>query len=162
MVIKKISLLLFVLCLAQGPLFAMRPIEAKTNEPALNFSLLDLDGKPVSLSDFKDKPVFLFFWTTWCPYCRDALQDMNDTYEDLKKDGLDIVAINVGENQDKVVKFAKRYNLKYKVLLDADTAVSEEYEILGVPTYIIINNKGDIVFRGYRFPKNRLKALLTQ
>jgi peroxiredoxin len=161
-VIKKIFLILFVSCFIQGPLFAMKPLEAKINEPAINFSLPDLDGKQVSLSDFKDKPVFLFFWTTWCPYCREALKDMNDAYEELKKEGLDVLAINVGEHQDKVAKFAKGYNLKYKILIDVDTAVSEEYEILGVPTYIIIGKKGNITFRGYRFPKDRLKALLAE
>ena len=124
------------------------------------FQLTDLNDKAVSLSDYKGKKaVMLLFWTTWCPYCREELKTLNQEYAGLSKNSIELLAINVGEPQYKVDNFAKSRNLTFEVLLDKDTTVADAYELMGVPTYFVINKAGQIVSTGNHFPKEALKEL---
>ncbi|MDD2680145.1 MAG: TlpA disulfide reductase family protein [Candidatus Omnitrophica bacterium] len=127
---------------------------------APDFQLLDLNDQKVSLSDYKHKQaVVLFFWTTWCPYCREELRILNAEQQDLAKDAITLLAINVGESKHKVENFVKGRNLRFRVLLDETGRVTEIYDLLGVPSYIVVNSSGQIVFRGSHFPKEMLKEL---
>lgn len=129
---------------------------------ALDFKLLDMHGNTITLSSFNDKqPVVLFFWTTWCPYCRKELKMLNDIYPQWVKEGWELFAINVGEPAYRVDNFVKRYALNFKVLLDEDAAVASTYDILGVPTYFLIDKKGYIRFKDHYFPEKNAKNLVT-
>ncbi len=160
--IKKIFLIALSLILVQNFLFAAQPLRNKTPEPATNFTLLDLENKEFSLSDFKGKPVILFFWTTWCPYCRKELKQLNTMHAGLLKDGVELAAINVEEPPDKVQRFIGSYPFSYRVLLDIDAKVAGAYDILGVPTYILINKEGRIVFNNHYFPQKEYKDLILK
>ena len=130
--------------------------------PAPDFKLSDLDNKSFTLSGYKGKqPVIILFWTTWCPYCRDELKKINQMNEELKKDKVEVLAINAGESLSKVSKFIKSYNLTYPVLLDQDGSVSRSYGIFGVPTYVFIDNKGDIRLQENYFPEEEYKKIIS-
>ena len=136
---------------------------AKELDSAPDFRLLDLNQNTVLLSTYKDKqPVFLFFWTTWCPFCRKELKLLNQMHAELVKDGLEVLAINVGERPYKVANFVSSYQLTYKVLLDQDTNVASAYEVLGVPTYVLVNKKGVIRLTSHSFPKEKYKNLILE
>lgn len=159
---KKLILLVLFLFSLQVPGLAAQPIiKNKISQLAANFSLPDLNNKQVSLSDFKDKPVILLFWATWCPYCRQAIKTLNNMSAELKKTGLEVLLIDVGETAAKVESFIKYYNLTFRVLLDKDTQVSESYSILGVPTYIIIDRDSRIRYEGNSFPEKEYKSLVA-
>lgn len=129
-------------------------------KPAPLFSLSDLEGKAVSLSEYKGKKaVVLLFWTTWCPYCREELKTLNKEYPSLAKDSIELLTINVGEPKHKVDNFVKSHSLSFKVLLDKDSLVSEDYSLMGVPTYFVINKSGQIVSTGNHFPVSALREL---
>lgn len=83
-------------------------------------------------------------------------------YPVLVKDGLEVLMINLGESDYTVHKFAKNYNVIYRILLDKDTKVATAYGILGVPTYIFIDKKGHIRFEENYFPKEKYKALISE
>lgn len=142
----------------------------QANEPpvretslAPDFSLQDLGRNTFNLSSYRDKqPVILFFWTTWCPFCRRELKMLKDIYPQLQKDGSELLAISVGEPVYKVDNFVRGYALNFKVLLDKDIAVADAYDILGVPTYVLIDKKGRIVFRANYFPKEKYKELIYE
>ena len=130
---------------------------------AAEFKLGDLQGNTVSLSSYKgNSAVVLIFWTTWCPYCRVALNSLKRDVASLKDMGVELLAINVGESKLKVSNFASSHSLNFKVLLNEDTYVAYSYELLGVPTYFVINKAGRIVFSGNRFAKEGLKELLAK
>jgi len=130
---------------------------------AIDFKLQDSENNTISLSDYKGKqPVILFFWTTWCPYCRKEIKEIENAYSQLTKDGWVVLNIDVGEPAYKVENFIRANDIKLKVLLDKDTQVASDYEILGVPTFIIINKEGSIIFRDNFFPQGRLKELITK
>lgn len=160
--VKKIFFIVLVLWSAQSLLFANEALQPKAEILAKDFTLLDLENKESSLSSLKGKSVVLFFWTTWCPFCRKELKELNGMYADLKKDGIELLAIDTGEPLDKVDKFVKSYNLAFRVFLDKDMAVAESYEILGVPTYILIDKKGYIVFKDNQFPQKEYKNLILK
>ena len=131
--------------------------------PAPGFSLQDMDKNTVELSSYIDKkqPVLLFFWTTWCPFCQKELRTLSKRYGGLVKDGLEVLAIDVGEHLAKVYSFAKAHYLAYRVLIDLDASVARAYDILGVPTYVLINKKGKVVFKDNFFPQ-QYKDLISK
>jgi peroxiredoxin len=135
---------------------------AQTGEPASDFSLSGLGNKHVSLSDFKGKPVILFFWTTWCPFCGQELKALNTMQARMAKDGVALLAINVGEPFYKVENLALRYNFTFTILLDTDSTVADAYGILGVPTYIHIDKEGNIISTLHSFSDKKYKELITR
>ena len=128
---------------------------------APNFQLKDLAGNTVTLSQYKGKQdVLLFFWTTWCPYCRKGLKVLNEKHAQLSKEGVEILAINVNEPADKVNRFVRNSPLTFKTLLDSDADVAMAYKLLGFPTYIIVDKEGYIRSTGYSFPEEEYKDLI--
>jgi len=122
---------------------------------AADFKLQDLDGQSVTLSEYRgSKPVLLFFWTTWCPFCRKELKILKEKYPNLKNEGWEFFAVDVGEPLSRVQSFAKTNILPFRILLDKNTAVTMSYDILGVPTYVFVNKEGRIVFTDNYFPKD--------
>lgn len=137
--------------------------QAKDFGPAADFTLPDLNQRNISLSNYKDKnTVAILFWTTWCPYCLRALQDLNNLYPNLRKDGWEVLAINVGETQQKVANFIKRYNITFPVLLDEGGEAADSYGLLGVPTYFLVDKKGTIRFKQNYFPKDKYKQIIPE
>ncbi|MFA5096414.1 MAG: redoxin domain-containing protein [Candidatus Omnitrophota bacterium] len=135
-------------------------VYAIENKPAPDFQLQDLSDKPVFLSDYKGKGVILFFWTTWCPYCRDELRALEQENPVLSRAGVEVLAINVGEPRHKVENFIKSRDLSFRVLLDKDSTVAGAYQLMGVPTYYVVNRSGEIVSAGNHFPQDALKVLI--
>jgi peroxiredoxin len=130
---------------------------------APEFTLQDIYQDEFSLKSYREKaqPVLLFFWTTWCPYCQKELRVLNSRAAVLDQDGLTVMAVNVGEDPSKVETFIKGFYLSYKVLLDKDTEVSRAYGIIGVPTYVLIDKDGHIVFQDNFFPLKEYKELIA-
>jgi peroxiredoxin len=138
----------------------VRPQEFRV---APDFKLKDLYGTEYALNTYREKqPLVLFFWTTWCPYCRRELAQLNNRYLELVNHGFELFAIDIGENLEKVDQAAKNYSLAFKILLDKDTAVSQSYEVLGVPTYVLIDKKGRIVSTDHTFPEAKYKQLISK
>src|SRR5262245_59711224 len=73
------------------------PNESKIGQKAPDFTLPDLDGKPVSLSHYQGKVVVLDFWATWCAPCREELPIFQDLHEQYGSKGFEIVGISMDE-----------------------------------------------------------------
>lgn len=137
--------------------------EDKKPLSAPDFQLQDIHQDMVDFVDYKERqPVLLFFWTTWCPYCEKELTILNDRYAGLVKDGVEVLAIDVGEDADTVINFTKNYYLAYRVLMDRDTSVSRSYQVAGVPTYVLVNKNGKIIFQDNYFPQAEYKKLIAK
>lgn len=134
--------------------------QAKIAEAGLvDFSLQDLNGKTVSSADFKGKAVIMFFWATWCPYCRVEIPVLAKKYNEIKGNNIELLAIDIGEKADKVAKFMSKADAKFPVLLDTDSRVANSYNLLGIPTIILINSQGKIAFQGNDLPEDYLERL---
>ena len=156
---------LFILLFFVGFTFNCYAAQASASsfKSAPAFQLTDLNDKAIFLSEYKGKKaVVLLFWTTWCPYCREELKTLNQEYAGLAKNSIELLAINVGEPKSKVENFVKNRNFTFEVLLDKDSTVADAYELMGVPSYFVINKAGQIVSTGNHFPKDALKELAGQ
>jgi peroxiredoxin len=111
----------------------------------IEFSLKDLNGRPVSLSDFRGKIVFLNFWTTWCYACRVEMPDMEKLYQKFKNKNFAIVTINLQEPATQVKQFFKKFKLTYTALLDPDGEVGTHFMITAIPTTFILDKGGIII-----------------
>ncbi|HOG15757.1 MAG: Thiol-disulfide oxidoreductase ResA [Syntrophaceae bacterium PtaU1.Bin231] len=136
------------------PLFAQAP---DMDAPA--FTLPDLAGKKFSLADHKGKPVLIIFSTTWCPYCRTEIPKFKEIYNTYAQKGLVVVNVDSQEPRDKVAKFAEKYKLPYRVLIDEEGDVAESYGVRGVPTMVLIDGKGKILCFQCRSVDSSLKKI---
>lgn len=111
-------------------------------EKAPNFSLQDLDGKTVSLSQLKGKVVFLDFWASWCPPCRRSIPAVEALYERYAKDPrVAVMGVNVENKPDATRTFAQKNGMKYRILVD-DGAASRAYRVSGIPAFFTIGPDG--------------------
>ncbi len=120
---------------------------------APSFTLQDLKGNQISLSDFQGKVVVLDFWATWCPPCVKEIPHFIELYTQYKDRGFAMVGISVDRGGISLVKsFAQKYRVNYPILM-ADGQVQKEYGgIPSIPTTFVIDKAGNIrqKYIGYR------------
>jgi peroxiredoxin len=110
---------------------------------APDFTLKDLDGNDVKLSDYRGKIVILNFWATWCKYCVLEMPDLDELNKELKEGGdAVIITVNTQESAEKARNFIESSGYSLTVLLDQDGSVTRSYGITGFPTTFIINKDG--------------------
>lgn len=119
----------------------------KAGDIAPDFQLQTLDGEPVQLSDYKGKGVFLNFWATYCPPCKDEMPYMDNQYKAFKDQGVEILAVNVGEPSLTAEKFVKRYDLSFPVLMDGREEVYRAYGVKPIPATFLIDKDGKVIDR---------------
>jgi len=111
---------------------------------AIDFTLKDLNGKPVRLSDFRGKIVLLNFWATWCPDCRIEMPSMQKLHSRFKDTDFVLVSISIKESASEVQKFFKKHKLTFIGLLDSDGEVGSQMGIRAIPTTFILDRNGKI------------------
>ncbi len=116
-------------------------------EMAPDFTLQDMDGVEHKLSDYKGQPVIVNFWATWCPPCRAEMPSMERAWNKLKDQGVAMLAINVGEDEDTIFTFLGDYPANFTILLDQTGTTSEAWPLRGLPTTFIISPDGRIIYQ---------------
>ncbi|MFC4767313.1 thiol-disulfide oxidoreductase ResA [Effusibacillus consociatus] len=112
-------------------------------QAAPDFTLTDLNGKAVSLSDLKGKVVLLNFWGTWCEPCRKEMPALQAAYEKYKDKGLVILGVNIGESKVSAKGFTDRYGVTFPNVLDTDRKVTlDSYKVKPIPTSFFIDRQG--------------------
>lgn len=114
-------------------------------QTAPNFTLTDLNGKTVSLSDYKGKNIYINFWASWCGPCRLEMPDIEKIYQAYKDKELIILAVNIGESKDKVKAFMNVNELNFPVLLDTEGKAAKIYKVSSIPVSLFINKEGVVV-----------------
>jgi thiol-disulfide isomerase/thioredoxin len=141
------------LILVLAMLFSMNSLIAiEVGQKAINFQATTLDGKEISFEQFKGKKiVWLIFWATWCPYCGSEISALKDLYEKYN-DKLEIIAVNVGVNDsiEKANAYMKVFDLPYNVIFSHK--ITKDYQVRGVPTQIVIDIHGNVIFKGTKIP----------
>lgn len=116
----------------------------QVGDDAPDFALVDMNGEKHQLSDYKGQGVFLNFWGTWCKPCEREFPIMDKQYQVYRDQGLEILAVNIGESDFAVQKFIDRKELTFPVLIDDNKSVMETYKINPLPTTLLINPEGKI------------------
>lgn len=120
--------------------------------PAPDITLTDQYGNTHTLSDYRGKVVFLNFWATWCPPCREEMPYIQEIYEEtMEDDDTDLVILSVAapnqgrETSEKGIRsFLDENGYTYPVLMDYDGEVSDAYYIRSYPTTFMIDTRGNI------------------
>lgn len=116
---------------------------------APDFTLKDLDGMAVRLAKFRGKnPVFLNFWASWCPACRQETPENEKLHQLLGPKGLKVVSISIDKGPgalSNVRNFMEEFKLSFKPLPDANGDVMELYGVIAIPTTFLIDRKGKVV-----------------
>ena len=123
----------------------LTPMGSKLLAP--DFSLQDTAGKTHRLSDYRGKPVIINFWTTWCPPCREELPSMNRAWHQLEQEGVAMLAINMGEDEDTIFVFSADYPTDFPILMDQTGEVIEQWPVKGLPTTYVVAPDGTFAYR---------------
>jgi len=113
----------------------------------VDFTLEDLNGKPVSLSDFRGKWVIVNYWATWCPPCLEEIPDLVQLYED-NRDTLVVLGVAFEEvNTEYLEEFVDSHFMTYPVVHSEPLPVTPLGPVLGLPTTYIISPEGERIAR---------------
>jgi peroxiredoxin len=147
---------------AAGPTSTPAPVPV-AGAPAPDFTLTDLDGNEVRLSDLHGKVVLVNFWATWCGPCRLEMPAIEAEYQARKAQGLTVLAVDLDEPVEDVADFVAELALSFPVLLDPGAQVFDLYRIRGYPTSFFIGRDGTIARQhvGY-MNADQLAAYLDQ
>ena len=130
-------------------------IENEQNEEkAIDFTLKDQYGNEHTLSEYKGKTIFLNFWATWCPPCREEMPDIEEIYNEYGKNNNDIIVLGVAApnlgregSEEEIVNFLSENNYTFPVVMDFGGELVYKYDIVGFPSTFIINEDGEIVHK---------------
>ena len=121
-------------------------VAIEDNLPAPDFTFPGLDGKKVSLSDYRGKVVLVNIWATWCPPCVDEMPSMEKLYNKFKGQNFEILAVSIDEPGLKAVApFMRKFNLTFPALIDSEGAINAVYGVTGVPESFIIDKQGILI-----------------
>ena len=120
--------------------------QVKEGENAPNFTLKNLDGKEISLNQFRGKHVLINFWATWCGPCKIEMPSLEALYERFKDRNFVLLAISNDMFGANIVKpFVKAHNINFPVLLDQRLKVSNTFGVVSLPTTFMIDPQGKII-----------------
>jgi cytochrome c biogenesis protein CcmG/thiol:disulfide interchange protein DsbE len=156
---KTFFLLLILLCafasLAcsrsdQGPRAGQRP---EVGGIAPDFTLRDLKGRNVSLSEYRGHVVVLDFWASWCPPCNETIPELVSVQNKYGGKGVVVLGIAIDDSRSDattLLAFSKEHRMNYAILIGSD-AVEGIYKIRSIPTLFLVDKKGKIqgLYMGY-------------
>ena len=120
--------------------------------PAIDFTFLDQYGKKHTLSNYKGKTIFLNFWATWCPPCREEMPYIEELYKEYGENKNDVIILGVAspevgkeKNVEGIKEFLKNMNMTFPTVMDNNGSQVYQYGIYAFPSTLIINKDGNIV-----------------
>jgi len=109
---------------------------------APDLSLTDLDGKPVTLADFRGRPVVLNYWASWCGPCRDEFPELAAALAAHEQDGLAVVGVLFKDDVAPAKDFMEKMGAGWTSLADPDGVGAAAYRVIAPPTTFFIDRDG--------------------
>jgi len=110
-----------------------------------DFTLMDLDGNEISLSDFNGKVLILNFWATWCSPCREEIPDFVEVYNEYESKDVQFIGVS-NEDISTLKSFVEDYDISYPILID-DANIMGKWGISAIPTTFVFDKNGQIIFK---------------
>jgi peroxiredoxin len=123
------------------------------HKPAPDFRLPALDGRTISLADYRGKKVVVSFWASWCGPCRLELPVLRSFFDKTyRRDGdFELLTINLDEDREAAEAAAEQEKLPFPVLLDPTQKTAAAFGVYGIPALFVINKTGHVDYGGYGF-----------
>ncbi len=119
--------------------------EIATTKADFSMKLVNSKGENVSLEQYRGKVIFINFWATWCPPCVAEMPGINDMYNDIDKDKIEVLMVSFDQKFEKAIKYKNKNAFDFEVYAPAE-AIPQMYDSPSIPTTFVINSKGDLVF----------------
>jgi peroxiredoxin len=129
-----------------GTACSTQPACPQLDMPAPDFTLQDLNGTEVNLSDYLGKNVILNFWATSCGYCKMQLPYLEEVYKKYSETGLTVLAVNAMESYNRAADYIAKQGYTFPVLLDSNGAVNQLYCVPALPATMFIDSEGIVRF----------------
>jgi len=137
---RRRSISLLLLCLATFCAWA-----SDLNKPLPHFVAKTMDGERITTESVKGKVLLLEFWATWCPPCKSDEPAVENIIKDYEKDGLIVLAVNMGEPRRKVKKYLENSPRSPKIVLAEDTTLAAICDATAYPMYVVVDREGNMV-----------------
>ncbi len=125
-----------------GDFLAAQALTIGTVAP--EFTLPQLDGGQISLSQLRGRPVLVNFWATWCAPCRSEMPALQRVAAQYAGSGLVVIGINQLEDEATVQEFVREFGLTFPIALDRDGVTSRAWRVYGIPQTYLVDRDGTI------------------
>jgi len=136
--------------------------ESLLGKTAPELSLKSEDGKIVSLTTLRGKPVFLEFWATWCDPCVEIMSDLKTLYGQTENKGLAWISIDSDNDSSTASKFLARESIPWPNYHDEDGTLGKAYQREGIPLGVLIDAEGKVVFYKSGYEISELRAVIAK
>ncbi len=116
-------------------------------KPAPDFALKDMTGRKTRLSDFRGKLVFLNFWATWCPPCRDEMPSMERLHQLMKGRPFKMLAVSLDTDAETANRYIQENGFTFTTLVDQQQKAASLYNTTGVPETFLIGSDGTLLLK---------------
>ena len=160
---KKKLLIYIVVCISMLLVLSHSGLLQAFSGKAPQFTLKDIKGNTVSLSDYRGKVVVVDFWATWCHECEDSSPELDRVYRKYRDRGVIFLGISLDEGGDaieKVSNFVKKFNITFPILM-GNRKLANAYYIKGIPTTYVLDKDHNIAAR-YEGAIAMLGALISK
>lgn len=113
------------------------------------FRLNDVTGRPVTVKT----PAALFFFTSWCGYCKQVMPELKVLVDQARRRGWYVYGVDVKEGPAQMQGFIQQYQPNFPILLDQQGAIANRYGVTGYPTFIMIDQNANIIYRDHSLPR---------
>ncbi len=137
---KRLACLLVCILAACG---GEPPAKLNTGDVAPTFQTVRLDGMAAHFpAAWAGKPVVVRFWADWCKFCEGEMQSIEKVWQRHKGKGLEVIAINAGQDRKTVAAFIQKIGVTYPALLDEQAEIAKRYGVVGLPTTYFVDGTG--------------------
>jgi len=131
---------------AADPFAELDLIRPSRPTAAPEFTVPGLTGSPIALRDLRGQVVFLNFWATWCPPCKQEMPSMERLYRRYKDRGFTVLAVSIDTaDAATVARFAKKLSLTFPIGLDPKMEVANRYTVRALPSSFLLDRNGTTV-----------------
>jgi len=120
----------------------------RVDNPVPDFSLEGVDGKVYDPEALKGKTWLINFWAVWCAPCLEELPSLNRAWSELQQHDVGMLAINIGEDADKIEQFLKEHDLQidFPIVIGDKIRTLSNWSARGLPHTVVVSSEGKIVY----------------